>query len=321
MEKDIKIMKYDFSVIVVCYNPDIDKLKNTLYSILVQKDVALEIVVADDGSGEDYSDQLHQWFAERGFSDYKLVMNEQNQGTVKNLLSGLQVAEGKYTKNISPGDYLYDAGVLKAYYDCMEQEQLSICFGKAVHYSCEDGKITIYNRHSPVDLKVYRKKNQKKIRRNYFWFRDYALGACLAFHAEAARKYTKIISEHVRFAEDTAVICMLASGEKIGMLDRLSVWYEYGTGISTAASAKWSKILFDENKNVYSMLAQKDERFKKLYRYHFEGNTENRYWSVIRKCILYPPYFIFTLKALFGMQRDKECDKCEKEKLEAIIGK
>ena len=314
-------MKYDFSVIVLCYNPDMGKLKRTLTSILMQQDISFEIVVADDGSKLNYVSQLQEWFANNDFADYKLVMNEQNRGTVQNLLSALEAASGKYCKNISPGDYLYDDKVLRYYYDCMEQEGLSVCFGRAAYYSYEADKLVIYNRHNPVDLKVYRRKQYSKILRNYFWFRDYALGACLAFELKAAKVYTQQISACVKYAEDTAVIAMLSAGERIGMLDKFAVWYEYGTGISSMANSKWNTIIFEENKGVFRMLAEKDLLAKKTYAYHFEENSSNRYWNLLRKLVLYPPYFFFLLKATWGMRSDKEYRLCEKEKLMKLLEK
>lgn len=313
------MMKYDFSVIVLCYNPDLEKLKNTLKSILMQDGISYEVLIADDGSKKDYSEEVEEWFGQRGFSDFKLIKNKKNQGTVKNLLSALNKAEGKYTKNISPGDYLYDAYALKECFDCMEREQAKVCFGKAAHYSMNEGEITIYNRHSPVDLNVYRKKNRKKIQRNYFWFRDYILGACFAFEIEAAKKYTTKISDKVTYAEDTAVICMIASGEKIGFLDKWLVWYEFGTGISTTTSSKWSNILNNENKNVFQMLSKENELARKTYLYHFEGNSENRYVEVIRKIVQYPPYLIFLIKSLYESHFSKEYLQCDKKKLEVIV--
>ena len=41
----------DVSVIVVMYNPVLDKLYKTLDSIICQKGVSFEIILCDDGSG------------------------------------------------------------------------------------------------------------------------------------------------------------------------------------------------------------------------------------------------------------------------------
>ena len=41
--------EFDFGVVVCCYNPDFEKLKKTIISIVNQKDVSFEIIISDDG--------------------------------------------------------------------------------------------------------------------------------------------------------------------------------------------------------------------------------------------------------------------------------
>ena len=96
--------KYTLSIIVVAYNPVVEKMKETLVSAINQEGVDFEIIVADDGSDKEYKDEIIQLFQEYKFKNYKLIMNPKNQGTVRNLLSALDVAEGEYAKGISPGD-------------------------------------------------------------------------------------------------------------------------------------------------------------------------------------------------------------------------
>ena len=78
------------SVLVLSYNSDIDKLYLTLKSIIKQKIDDFEIVVSDDGSKDNHEQELAEYFKQNDFSNYKLVMNEQNRGTVQNILSGLK---------------------------------------------------------------------------------------------------------------------------------------------------------------------------------------------------------------------------------------
>ena len=108
--------KYDFSVIVVTYNAIWDKLKLTLDSIIRQSFENFEIVMADDGSKEDVFDKVEAFFAENNFTRYTLVRNEQNQGTIKNLLSGLDKAQGRYIRMFGPGDLFFDENSLAGVY-------------------------------------------------------------------------------------------------------------------------------------------------------------------------------------------------------------
>jgi len=98
------------SVLVLQYNASVIEVQKTIQSILRQQNIEFEIVVADDGSKENHFTQLEDYFKARGFSHYTLVNNPHNGGTVKNILSGVKMCNGKYVKCISPGDYLYDEG-------------------------------------------------------------------------------------------------------------------------------------------------------------------------------------------------------------------
>ena len=117
------------SVLVLSYNSDIKKLYLTLQSIVKQTIDAFEIVVADDGSKENHKEELIEYFKSCGFTNYKLVMNEENKGTVQNILSGLQYCEGEYVKPISGGDCLYDEDTLHKMYDFMKDNSLDYCHG------------------------------------------------------------------------------------------------------------------------------------------------------------------------------------------------
>ena len=150
-------MKYDISVIVLCYNPVLEKLINTLQSIVIQKHVSFEIVIADDGSSDvTYINKICEWFENKSFKDYKIIKNSQNQGTVKNLLSGVEQAEAQYIKGISPGDFLYDEKVLHKIVSFVKKEKYDVCFGLAGYYSYSNGEVTLHARQNPNDLRVYR---------------------------------------------------------------------------------------------------------------------------------------------------------------------
>ena len=103
--------KYEISVICLTYNSPLQKLKTTLDSILKQEDISMELIIA--GSLDNHRRDIEEYFINKNFTDYKLVLNEENRGTVCSLLSGMLVAEGEYYKGISPGDRLYEKDTLK----------------------------------------------------------------------------------------------------------------------------------------------------------------------------------------------------------------
>ena len=66
-------MLYDVSALILTYNPNFEKLIYTLNSFMLQKNIKLQIVIADDGSNKDYFNEIRQYFKERDFGDYKLM--------------------------------------------------------------------------------------------------------------------------------------------------------------------------------------------------------------------------------------------------------
>ena len=57
----------------------------------------------------------------------------------------------------------------------------------------------------------------------------------------------KIIENRIRYVEDVSTSLLHMLEEKpVCYYNRYCVWYEYGTGISTAVSSKWKKRMSDD---------------------------------------------------------------------------
>ena len=119
---------YEVTVLVITYHPAWEKLRQTLISAMLQKDVRCQIVIADDGSDENHRDRILSLFREYAFTEYTLVLNDHNQGTVANYLSGLRAAEGEYTKGISPGDFFSGPFVLREWLNDLKSQKTEWSF-------------------------------------------------------------------------------------------------------------------------------------------------------------------------------------------------
>ena len=73
----------DLSILLVQYRPDEGELRRTLASLLRQSCRDFELVVADDGSDEDFFPLTRKILAENGFTGAKFVKLTPNGGTVK----------------------------------------------------------------------------------------------------------------------------------------------------------------------------------------------------------------------------------------------
>ena len=50
------------SVILLSYNPDVNKLTRTIYGILEQREIDYEIIVSDDGSSDKMFKEIERIF-------------------------------------------------------------------------------------------------------------------------------------------------------------------------------------------------------------------------------------------------------------------
>lgn len=250
---------YDVTVLVVTYFPAWKKLKSTLLSIVCQKDVSFEIIVSDDGSEVDFFDDIERFFIEQGFSDFKLIKNIKNLGTVNNYYNALCQAQGEYTYGISPGDMLYDEYTLSDLYSFSKQNEISVCFGDAIYYNLQGDKVNVVKKRHYVPRRpwIYTDKTSLDIMKYFFFYDNFILGATFFRRTDVAIKYIGKIKDLSRYVEDnTSTAFMLADGLRVIHLDKYVVWYEYGEGISTSSDNKWGKLLDADLNNSFDELRQ-----------------------------------------------------------------
>ncbi|MBO7258403.1 MAG: glycosyltransferase family 2 protein, partial [Alphaproteobacteria bacterium] len=131
----------DDAVVVLTYNPDPVKLRKTLEAAVRQRDVSVEIILSDDGSVKKDFSFLPEFFAQWNFTDYKVVENPQNRGTVYNCYAGVCASSGEYVFLTSPGDILFDDTTMSRFYRFAAQRQAQLCFGNAVRYALVEGQV------------------------------------------------------------------------------------------------------------------------------------------------------------------------------------
>ena len=218
------------SVLVLTYHPQKDALFSTLRSIVLQKDCNYEVIIADDGSGDFFEKEIRSFLDGFGCS-YQILAHPENQGTVKNIMDGMQLVRGKYVKPISPGDYLYDDTTLHDIVCFMEQRNARAAFGKMVFYNWDDGLQVKKLVHPYLDG-IYRAKRysyQKAIKQQVV-FNDFISGASAVYETETFTQALETISPAVRFAEDAVFQLFALKHIPICAIDRYVVWYEHGGG-------------------------------------------------------------------------------------------
>lgn len=246
----------DVSVVVVTYNPNYEKLISTLKSIICQRNVKFEIIIADDGSKAFDWNRVKEWFQKQNFANYKLILNEKNQGTMKNAYSGWINAIGNYIKQLSPGDMLFNENSLCDGLKVMKEKKLELAFGIAASYSMKDDKLVIIEKQNPMNLAPYYDYNPDEIKKMYVGLRDYANGMAFISKRECLLKYGKLLIDRVTYAEDCVYVLMIADDVKVGFIDNYVIWYENGTGISTNGSNIWAKRIYADNISCFEVISE-----------------------------------------------------------------
>ncbi len=236
--------KFNITVVVVTYNPKWKKLKATLSSIIEQQNIKLQIVVSDDGSNDSLYEETISFFKERRFKDYKLIYNEQHEGTVINVYHGVTAADSEYIKLISPGDLLYDKTVLSKWLTFSKMHNAVITFGDAVFYNRKKNKINIFRHvHHPVNVSIYKKQPAYLDRViNCIFVNDFLLGASLLVKKSILLYYLGFLINRVIYTEDCFLKLAILDDCKLLYYPFTIIWYEYADGgITTTGDIYWKK--------------------------------------------------------------------------------
>ena len=287
------------SFIVATYNSKFDKIVETLDSILIQKNVQIEIIIADDGSEYNFFTEIKEYFEKRGISDYKLVGHEQNVGTCSNIFDGLKEAKYEYIKLISPGDMLYDENVICNWIIHIKDNNAKISFGNIVAYRLKDNeKEYISVKERPVNKSIYKKvKNDRARKINYILLNDTPVGAAFISSKDLLDKYLRKIVGKVRYAEDFSYRLMVIDNILINYYDNPVILYEHGSGISTSKNDKWAKLLDKDLKAANQVILEEysnNDGFSRKYSKILKKDNEKI--TKLLKAIYFPEYIYWNIR-------------------------
>lgn len=244
------------SIIVLCYNPSIDKLFFTLESLLRQKKIKYEIIISDDGSSNEYFDLIREYFKKNNFINYKLIKHNCNKGTVLNAYNAVIKSKGKYIKMISPGDAFANSESLFNWIDCLKKSKKKWSFSNFTSYVRKDGEIKYLNvQKYPQDLYPYIKNNEKDIIYNYLLCEDVACGAAIICERALCKKYLSKIINQIKYCEDLIYRLMIFDNIMPFYVNEKFILYECGAGISQQGKNDiWNKRINQDLKNYLKIV-------------------------------------------------------------------
>ena len=184
------------SVVITTYKAEQKKAIETINSVLLQKGVNIQIIVADDGSDNTNFNCYRSFFEKKQFSNYLLLASEKNHGTVRNLLRTTEFCEGNYIKLLSPGDYLYGEDSLREWIEYMKSVNIDLSIADAYYYhrNAEGDCIIVKETAFPQRPDVLNGIDEKKKLYYQLIYNDYWLGAATLMKKEIFSKYIEIVS-------------------------------------------------------------------------------------------------------------------------------
>lgn len=290
-------MKCLCSIIVLMYNSKVEKVITTLDSILKQNFQNFEIVIRDDGSRKNNLEMVRDYFRRHHFDNYKLIYDKVNRGTVENFYLAVKETQGKYIKPIGVGDLLYDEDSLSEMCLYMELEQKKIAFGLLrPFYFNSNNEVEEIKYEAPFDINAFIKKRNKCINRNIIVYGKYISGASLFFERTFIKDSLDEIRGKVIYCEDFVQVLALVKGEEIGFLNRNTIWYEMGDGISTSGNEAWiHKLEVDDD--AFYKYANREYGYNKYIRRRIKRQSVSKHPKLLRgiyKLITEPYMFLIS---------------------------
>jgi len=244
---------HPISVVVTTYNQSYTDIVRTLNSIVNQEFDDFEIIVTDDCSNENPQRELESYFSQIGFSDYKIIVNSNNVGTVKNICGALELADGEYVKVIGAGDMLYSSDTLRKICEFSHAHGIRLAFGKVKTYSLEGENLTIrpFNAPSKPEMYIPPQNRGAIIERQLLWA-DWIPAGSLFFNREYIKNYFSLLATdyQVKYCEDF-VATLVALTDTIDYFDENVYWYEWGVGVSNSGSVATRKRMYSDHNNFY----------------------------------------------------------------------
>lgn len=307
----------DVSIVIISYNPTWEKLLVTISSAIKQEDIASEIIVADDGSDNNFFERIKYIFRINNFTRYNLVGSEQNHGTCKNIIKVMDLIHGKFIKLLSPGDYFVSNNSLKGWITFMNSNNIDISFGDAFFYNVDkyNKKKLIKVKEKPQNISIYDLEYSGKNRNNlqfinYILLKDAPIGACFLTLTKLFKKYIVEIEDKIIYSEDVIYRLMITDNIEIYHFPESIIWYEYGTGISTSGKSKWNNVIQNEYRVCNEMIEERLEKAhgwinrKKHNALDCLMNNKREYI----KYIIFPNLIIWKFKKDIGNRYSKETD-------------
>ena len=283
------------SIIVCNYNAELSSILLTLASCLYQKDASYEVIYCDDGSKNAYKEEIISFFKKNNYSDYKLEISKENQGTLKNLIKGLKVSKYAYCKTIGAGDLFYDEHSLTRVIEKFNKLNSDVVITNSCYFFDFDGRIETYKERNPYYIKCYQDKtyNKEIIKKRLLLNQDLILGASVYAKTDMLLEVYEKFTDKIKYTEDALIGYIALMGGQINYVDDYCIYYEYGSGISTSKETEFARIIRQECENIYDYMSTLDisRKYKRWLKNRKKVRNSHGLKAALLKIFLTPSQF------------------------------
>ena len=183
------------SVIIATYNPILERVLFTVDSVIKQIGIDFELIITDDGSKENYFDEIEKYIRDNSSCDYLLLSHNKNQGTLKNILDAVDHSSGKYIRTVGAGDAIIGTETLKNHVHFLEESGRKWSFGQMIYFSVDENGNRYFIRHKarPQITKPYLKNDDKKCVWLFCVSKDIATGTAVLYEKEIMKEYLLLL--------------------------------------------------------------------------------------------------------------------------------
>lgn len=210
-----------FTIVITHYN-QLKYYETAIDSVLSQKYSNIELIFADDAT-EGIEQKEIESYIEKNKRDnivnYKVRVNKNNLGTVKNLNNAIDISNGEYILFFAADDRLFDDKVIEKYikyFNCNSKDTLLIS-SQCVMYDnlLKKEKSRFINPAIALKANEYTSNEQNKM----LLFRScYAVGAT-AFKKECFTKHGKFDESYLLIEDWSYMLKITREGTKIKYID------------------------------------------------------------------------------------------------------
>ena len=280
-----------------------------------------DIIIADDGSEIDCSEQIKDLFTHFKYKDFMMLRNEKNVGTIRNIYEAVKCARGKYVFLTSPGDMLYESNTLKNILKFTDRKHANCVFGDAIYYCEQNGERNILIKENlPSKPQIFNERKNKIIGKLAILQGHKICGATFFREKNFFLKHIQNVLNTTKYVEDTTTtMSYVLDEEKIIHYPQKIVWYECGVGISTNKENRWRNIIKNEIDITREMLFKMYKHDKIVNYVQMKNMGRNKLLRAI-KCFLFHPILGFLDIILkLNKKRYSMCDNTDMKLLESII--